>query len=79
AAVEESLAPELQIYNTLTRSKEKFTTLEPGVVKMYVCGVTVYDLCHIGHARVMVFFDTAVRFMRHMGYKVTFVRNVTDI
>jgi len=76
---EESLAPELQIYNTLTRAKEKFTTLEPGVVKMYVCGVTVYDLCHIGHARVMVFFDTAVRYMRHIGYKVTFVRNVTDI
>jgi len=71
--------PKLQIYNTLSRNKEVFKTLEPGKVKMYVCGVTVYDLCHIGHARVMVFFDIVSRFLRHMGYDVTFVRNVTDI
>lgn len=71
--------PELQIYNTLSRSKEAFKTLEPGKVKMYVCGVTVYDLCHLGHARVMVFFDIVARFLRHLGYDVTFVRNVTDI
>lgn len=71
--------PELQIYNTLSRSKEAFQTLEPGKVKMYVCGVTVYDLCHLGHARVMVFFDIVARLLRHLGYDVTFVRNVTDI
>jgi len=75
----ETAGPELQIYNTLSRSKEAFQTLEPGKVKMYVCGVTVYDLCHLGHARVMVFFDIVARFLRHQGYAVTFVRNVTDI
>eukprot|EP00440_Ansanella_granifera_P026846 gb/GFBE01029151.1/.p1 GENE.gb/GFBE01029151.1/~~gb/GFBE01029151.1/.p1 ORF type:complete len:731 (+),score=167.19 gb/GFBE01029151.1/:1-2193(+) len=69
----------LQIYNTMTRSKETFETLEPGTVKMYVCGVTVYDLCHLGHARVMVFFDIVARFLRHLGYNTVFVRNVTDI
>ncbi|CAK9000894.1 unnamed protein product [Durusdinium trenchii] len=76
---EETEVEALQIYNTLSRKKELFKTLEPGVVKMYVCGVTVYDLCHLGHARVMVFFDIVARFLRHRGYKVTFVRNVTDI
>eukprot|EP00931_Biecheleriopsis_adriatica_P003686 TRINITY_DN105462_c0_g1_i1.p1 TRINITY_DN105462_c0_g1~~TRINITY_DN105462_c0_g1_i1.p1 ORF type:complete len:737 (+),score=192.03 TRINITY_DN105462_c0_g1_i1:319-2211(+) len=69
----------MQIYNTMSRSKETFKTLEPGNVKMYVCGVTVYDLCHLGHARVMVFFDIVARYLRHLGYNVTFVRNVTDI
>eukprot|EP00913_Durusdinium_trenchii_P032346 g30286.t2 len=61
---EETEVEALQIYNTLSRKKELFKTLEPGVVKMYVCGVTVYDLCHLGHARVMVFFDIVARFLR---------------
>jgi len=69
----------LQIYNTLTRSKEKLKTIEPGKVKMYVCGMTVYDLCHLGHARVLVVFDTVVRYMRTSGYDVTYIRNITDI
>ncbi|CAJ1348179.1 unnamed protein product [Effrenium voratum] len=76
---EDSEPAPLQIYNTLSRAKETFETLEPGVVKMYVCGVTVYDLCHLGHARVMVFFDVVARLLRHLGYKVVYVRNVTDI
>ena len=69
----------LQIYNSLTRKKEVFTPIEPGKVKMYVCGMTVYDLCHLGHARVLVVFDTVVRYLRFRGYEVTYVRNITDI
>ncbi len=69
----------LQIYNTLTRKKEPLRTIEPGKVKIYVCGMTVYDFCHIGHARVMVVFDVVVRYLRYRGYEVTYVRNITDI
>ncbi len=57
----------LQIYNSLTRRKEPFQPIEPGKVGMYVCGMTVYDLCHLGHARVMVVFDTVVRYLRSRG------------
>ena len=69
----------LHIYNSLTRKKEAFTPIEPGKVRMYVCGMTVYDLCHLGHARVLVVFDTVVRYMRHTGLDVTYVRNITDV
>ncbi|MFM0053436.1 cysteine--tRNA ligase [Caballeronia grimmiae] len=69
----------LRIYNTLARDKQPFTPLRPGEVRMYVCGMTVYDYCHIGHARVMVVFDVVQRWLRTIGYKVTFVRNITDV
>jgi cysteinyl-tRNA synthetase len=69
----------LRIYNTLARDKQTFVPLQEGVVRMYVCGMTVYDYCHIGHARVMVVFDIAQRWLRTLGYKVTYVRNITDI
>ena len=69
----------LQIYNTMTRKKEVFTPIEENKIKMYVCGITVYDLCHIGHARVMVGFDMITRYLRHRGYDVTYVRNITDV
>ncbi|MEJ2107817.1 MAG: cysteine--tRNA ligase [Acidiferrobacteraceae bacterium] len=69
----------LEIYNSLTRRKEPFTPIEPGKVRMYVCGMTVYDYCHLGHARVLVVFDLVVRYLRHAGYDVTYVRNVTDV
>ncbi|MCP5352383.1 MAG: cysteine--tRNA ligase [Chromatiales bacterium] len=69
----------LQVYNTLSKSKETFTPIEPGKVRMYVCGMTVYDYCHLGHARVMVVFDVITRYLRHRGFDVTYVRNVTDI
>jgi len=69
----------LQIYNTLTKQKETFTPIEPGKVRMYVCGMTVYDYCHIGHARVLVVFDLVARYLRSSGYDVTYIRNVTDI
>lgn len=69
----------LQIYNTLTGKKEKFVPITPGKVKIYVCGMTVYDYCHIGHARVLVVFDMVVRYLRASGYDVTYVRNITDI
>ena len=69
----------LKIYNTLTRSKEVFTPRVVGKVGMYVCGMTVYDYCHIGHARVMVVFDITARYLRYSGYELTYVRNVTDI
>lgn len=69
----------LQIFNTLTRKKEVFTPAEPGKVRMYVCGVTVYDLCHLGHARALVTFDIIYRALLHKGYDVIFVRNFTDI
>ncbi|CAM3646943.1 cysteine--tRNA ligase [Parendozoicomonas haliclonae] len=69
----------LQIYNTLTRKKEVFKPIHEGEVRMYVCGMTVYDLCHIGHARVLVSFDVVTRYLRAKGYKVTYVRNITDV
>ncbi|MEK7816082.1 MAG: class I tRNA ligase family protein, partial [Pseudomonadota bacterium] len=69
----------LQIHNSLTKKKEPFTPLVPGKVRMYVCGMTVYDYCHVGHARVMVVFDAVVRYLRARGYDVTYVRNITDI
>jgi len=69
----------LRIFNTLTRQLETFTPMEPGHVRMYVCGMTVYDLCHLGHARSMMAFDVVRRWLQASGYKVTHVRNVTDI
>ncbi|MGZ8428745.1 MAG: cysteine--tRNA ligase, partial [Candidatus Deferrimicrobiaceae bacterium] len=69
----------LTVFNTLGNGKETFSPITPGKVKMYVCGVTVYDLCHIGHARANVAFDIIVRYLRYRGYEVTFVRNITDI
>ena len=69
----------LKVYNTLSRQKEEFTPLQQGKVNMYVCGMTVYDLCHVGHARVMVVFDVVTRYLRAQGYDVTYVRNITDI
>ncbi|WP_415912099.1 cysteine--tRNA ligase [Neptuniibacter sp. QD37_11] len=69
----------LQIYNTLTKEKAPFKPLEEGKIKMYVCGVTVYDLCHIGHARVMVAFDVITRFLRSQGWDIDYVRNITDV
>lgn len=69
----------LRIYNTLTRALEDFSPLEPGHVRLYVCGITVYDLCHVGHARSAVAFDLVQRWLKASGYRVTFVRNITDI
>ncbi len=69
----------LQIFNSLTRQKETFAPIEPGKVRMYVCGMTVYDYCHVGHARSVVVFDAVVRYLRWRGYDVTYVRNITDI
>lgn len=69
----------IQLYNTLTQKKEALKTLEPGKVRMYVCGMTVYDFCHLGHARVLVAFDVITRYLRHRGYDVTYVRNITDV
>jgi len=69
----------LRIYNTLAREKQTFVPLTPGEVRLYVCGMTVYDYCHIGHARVMVVFDMVQRWLREIGYRVTYVRNITDI
>ncbi|MBS1146393.1 MAG: Cysteinyl-tRNA synthetase, class Ia, partial [Proteobacteria bacterium] len=69
----------LHIHNSLTRVKEAFVPLTPGMIRMYVCGMTVYDLCHLGHARVFVVFDMATRWLRASGYQVEYVRNITDI
>jgi len=69
----------LQVYNTLTKRKEEFVPLEPGKVRLYVCGVTVYDLGHIGHARSAIVFDVIYRYLTHLGFDVTYVRNFTDI
>ena len=69
----------LKIYNTLAREKQTFVPIEPGRVRMYVCGMTVYDYCHVGHARVVVVFDMVQRWLRASGYEVTYVRNITDI
>jgi len=72
-------SPMLKIHNDLSRSKEEFVPLESGKVRMYVCGMTVYDLCHLGHARVMVVFDVVYRYLQTCGYDVTYIRNITDI
>ena len=69
----------LTVYNTLTRQKEQFKPLDPNHVRMYVCGMTVYDYCHLGHARVMVVFDMVARWLRESHYPLTYVRNITDI
>lgn len=69
----------IRIYNTLSQKKEDFQPLQPGKVRMYVCGMTVYDYCHLGHARVLVAFDVITRYLRHRGYDVHYVRNITDI
>ncbi|MEE9160625.1 MAG: cysteine--tRNA ligase, partial [Gammaproteobacteria bacterium] len=69
----------LRIFNSLTGKKQEFKPIEPGKVRMYVCGMTVYDFCHIGHARVMVVFDMVSQYMRSIGLDVTYVRNITDI
>ena len=69
----------LSIFNTLSRRPEPFEPLEPGHVRMYVCGMTIYDLCHIGHARMMMAFDVVQRWLKVSGYRVTYVRNITDI
>ena len=69
----------LRIYNTLARELQAFTPIEPNHVRMYVCGMTIYDLCHIGHARMMIAFDVVQKWLRASGYKVTYVRNITDI
>ncbi len=69
----------LKVFNTLTRQKEEFKPITPGKVKLYVCGVTIYDYCHIGHARTYVAFDVIVRYLRARGFEVTYVRNITDV
>jgi cysteinyl-tRNA synthetase len=69
----------LRVHNTLTRELETFTPIEPGHVRMYVCGITIYDLCHVGHARFLIAFDVIYRWLRALGYRVTYVRNITDI
>ena len=69
----------MKLYNTLTKKKEEFVPLEPGKVKMYVCGPTVYNFIHIGNARPMIVFDTARRYMEHKGYEVNYVSNFTDV
>ncbi len=69
----------LHIHNTLTKTKQRFIPIEPGKVRLYVCGMTVYDYCHLGHGRVLVVFDMVVRYLRARDYQVTYVRNVTDI
>ena len=69
----------LRIYNTLKRATEEFSPIEPGHVRMYVCGMTIYDLCHIGHARMMMAFDVVQRWLKVSGLRVTYVRNITDI
>lgn len=69
----------LHIHNSLTKQKELFTSIVPGKVKLYVCGMTVYDFCHVGHARVMVVFDVVTRYLKASGYEVNYIRNITDI
>ncbi|MCU0936861.1 MAG: cysteine--tRNA ligase, partial [Gammaproteobacteria bacterium] len=69
----------IQLYNSLTKQKETLRPIIPGQVRMYVCGMTVYDFCHLGHARVMVAFDALVRYLRSLGLAVSYVRNITDI
>ena len=73
------MAAPFRLYNSLTRSLEDFEPLTPDHVGLYVCGMTVYDRCHVGHARAMVVFDSFVRYLRHQDWNVTFVRNFTDV
>jgi len=70
---------DLRIYNTLTRKKESFVPLSANKVGLYVCGITVYDRCHMGHARTYLSFDIIVRYLRHLGFEVKYVRNITDV
>ncbi|MBN1142546.1 MAG: class I tRNA ligase family protein, partial [Deltaproteobacteria bacterium] len=69
----------LRIFNTLSGAKEEFQPIEPGKVRLYVCGITAYDYCHIGHARANVVFDVLFRYLKALGFEVTYVRNYTDI
>ena len=69
----------IKFYNSLTNQKEDFVPIREDEVGMYVCGMTVYDNCHLGHARAMMAFDIAARYLRYQGYKVNFIRNITDI
>jgi cysteinyl-tRNA synthetase len=69
----------LRLHNTLSRELEIFTPIEPNHVRMYVCGITIYDLCHMGHARFVIAFDVIFRWLRELGYRVTYVRNITDV
>ncbi|MFT4836577.1 MAG: cysteinyl-tRNA synthetase, partial [Psychromonas sp.] len=69
----------LKIYNSLTRQKELFKPLIPSKVGMYVCGITIYDYCHIGHGRTFVAFDTVARYLRFSGYSLNYIRNITDV
>ena len=69
----------LKLFNTLAREQQVLTPIDAGKVRMYVCGMTVYDFCHLGHARVMVVFDMVARWLRNSGYAVNYVRNITDI
>ncbi len=69
----------LTIHNSLTGKVEAFKPIVPGAVRMYVCGITVYDYCHIGHGRMLVAFDLVQRWLRYSGYRVNYVRNITDI
>ena len=69
----------ITVYNTLSRRAEDLAPLEPGHVRMYVCGMTTYDYCHIGHARTFIGFDVVVRWLRERGLRVTYVRNITDV
>ncbi|CCK17621.1 Cysteinyl-tRNA synthetase [Cronobacter universalis NCTC 9529] len=69
----------LKIFNTMSRQKEEFKPIHAGEVGMYVCGITVYDLCHIGHGRTFIAFDVVARYLRFLGYKLKYVRNITDI
>jgi cysteinyl-tRNA synthetase len=69
----------LRLFNTLTRQAEEFVPIDPAHVRMYVCGMTIYDLCHMGHARMMMAFDVVYRWLQVLGYRVTYVRNITDI
>ena len=69
----------LKIYNTFSGKKQSFRTLSAGEVRLYVCGVTVYDLCHLGHARSAIVFDVICRFLEYRGYRVRYVRNFTDV
>ena len=70
---------QLKIYNTLAREKQTFVPIEAGKAGMYVCGMTIYDYCHIGHARMMMAFDVIYRWLKASGYQVKYVRNITDI
>src|SRR5579864_6871299 len=69
----------LKLYNSLSQEKEVFQPREPGQVKMYVCGMTVYDYCHLGHMRMLTAFDVVLRYLRFLNYEVTYVRNITDV